>query len=148
MYKKIIVISCIVIVIITGIVTAEEILKGKKAIETLSEETKKNPTINEITNKVENEVAKVQETSTIQNEEKNEIKENEKVIDEKIEMSVEEQAKKIAMEDWGEEDSTVYYSYEGNDENENCIVCVREQATTKALAWYYINLRTKTFEIR
>lgn len=57
-----------------------------------------------------------------------------------------EKAINIVKENWGTDD-TVYFSFDNIDSNGKYIVCVRDKATTKALHWYTVDVKTGTFEI-
>lgn len=136
MNKKILYILIIIILIIAGIFVAKQMSEENETTQTGAN------TLNNV-NKT-NEQNTIGENNTVESEE-NEIENNVKTGT--TELSPEEQAKQIAKDNWGEDD-TVYFSYDGKDENGRYIICVREQSSTKALYWYYINVETGTFDIK
>lgn len=139
MLKKILYIVIIITLIIAGIFTAKKITEKNNTKQTVANTL-------ENTNKT-NEENKLEENNTVVEEpEKNEVGEN-NVAEGKDENAPEEQAKQIVKDNWGE-DNTVYFSYDGKDENGRYIICVREKATTKALYWYYVDIETGTFDIQ
>lgn len=142
----------VVVIICVGIFTAINISKDKGNVApTYSNKIEKeNNTKNEISNELNNETSNntedEKETNTI-NEEKTE---NEKIDTSKDNQNTEtneNKAKRIVKSDWGEDDS-IYYSYDGLNSNGDCIICVRDKATTKALCWYHVNVENETFEIK
>lgn len=131
--KKILYILIIIALIIAGIFVAKEMSEENGITKTSASTIKNTIKTNQIeeSNKVESEENKT-ENNTVENG--------------GSELSPEEQAKQIAKDNWGEDDS-VYYSYDGKDEKGRYVICVREKATTKALYRYYIDLETGSFEI-
>mgnify|MGYP004530627205 FL=1 len=139
MGKKILYVVVIVVLIVAGIFVAKQISE-KDGTKQTGANTLEN------TNKINRE-NKLEESNTVVEEpEKNEVKEN-NVAEGKDDNAPEEQAKQIVKENWGE-DETVYFSYDGKDENGKYIICVREKETTKALYWYYVDVETGTFDIK
>ena len=139
MVKKILYVVIIVVLIIAGIFTAKKITEKNDTKQT-SANTLEN------TNKT-NEENKLEGNNTVVEEpEKDDVEEN-NVAEGKDENAPEEQAKQIVKDNWGE-DNTVYFSYDGKDENGRYIICVREKASTKALYWYYVDVETGTFDIK
>lgn len=136
MNKKIIYILTIIILIIAGIFAATKITEKDRAKPVVAS------TMNN-TNKVNDENV-ITENNTVELE-GNEVENN--VVSGTTELAPEEQAKQIAKDNWGE-DATVYFSYDGKDENGRYIICVREQSSTKALYWYYVDVETGTFDIK
>ena len=134
--KKIIYIGMIIVLIIAGIFVAKQMSEKNETTQT-GANTLKN------TNKTVEQNA-VEENNIVEPE-VNEI-ENNTVETETSELSPEEQAKQIAKDNWGEDD-TVYFSYDGKDENGRYVICVREKETTKALYRYYVDVETGTFDI-
>lgn len=55
-----------------------------------------------------------------------------------------EKALDIVKADWGE-DETVYFAEDGKTQNGEYSICVRNKNTTKALAWYTVNIETGVF---
>ena len=139
MVKKILYVVIIVVLIIAGIFVAKKITEKNDTKQTVANTL-------ENTNKT-NEENKLEGNNTVVEElEKNEVEEN-NVAEGKDENAPEEQAKQIVKDNWGEDD-TVYFSYDGRDENGKYIICVREKASTKALYWYYVDVETGTFDIQ
>lgn len=136
MSKKILYIVIIVIIIVAGIFVAKRISDNNSSQQTVANTL-------ENTNKMENQNV---EENNITEPEENKMEENE-VVDNNLSENPEEKAKQIVMQNWGEDDS-VYYSYDGKDENGKYIICVREKSTTKALYWYYVDVETGSFDIR
>lgn len=151
MNKKIIIIVVIIVVFI-GIFTAVKISKDEGNAQTVysnkTEEVKN--TENEIANEVNNETNNNIENEAVNNvidEEKNENEETDTNKETQNAESNEAKAKRIAKNDWGEDD-TIYYSYDGTDSNGDYIICVRDKSTTKALCWYHVNVEAETFEVK
>lgn len=139
MYKKILYFIIIIVLIIAGIFVAKKITENDETEQTVANTL-------ENTNKT-NEENKLEGNNTVVEEpEKNEVEEN-NVAEGKDENAPEEQAKQIVKDNWGE-DNTVYFSYDGKDENGRYIICVREKTSTKALYWYYVDVETGTFDIQ
>lgn len=139
MGKKILYVVIIVVLIIAGIFVAKQISEKNDTKQTVANTL-------ENTNKT-NEENELEENNTVVTEpEKNEVEEN-NVAEGKDENAPEERAKQIVEANWGEDD-TVYFSYDGKDENGRYIICVREKASTKALYWYYVDVETGTFDIQ
>lgn len=139
MNKKILMyIGAIIIIVITGAICANKIFKKAKSVPTSTDVNNVNNMTNTIEKEAKNE--NINNTNTVkENENKNPNKTNNTE-------SNEEKAKKIVKSNWGEDDS-VYYSYDGIDNNGRYIICVREKSTTKALYWYYVDIETGTFDI-
>ena len=134
MLKKLFFGIIIVILIIAGVYTANKI-------------SKKGQTVKTGTNIIKNTVKKTDEENVIENNV--EINETENsTVENNVSKTEnpEEQAKKIVINNWGEDDS-VYYSYDGLDSQGRYIICVRDKATTKALFWYYVDIESGTFDI-
>lgn len=139
MVKKILYIVIIIALIIAGIFVAKKITEKDEAKQTVANTL-------ENTSKTDKE-NKLEESNTVVAEpEKNEVEEN-NVAEGKDENAPEERAKQIVEANWGKDD-TVYFSYDGKDENGRYIICVREKASTKALYWYYVDVETGTFDIQ
>lgn len=121
-------------------------------------------------NNIINNETKVNEETTIQNEQineqVNEAMTNEvvnetinEIVSNEVENTVssetfqespktaEEKAIDIAKKDWGESNNAEF-SVEGIDGNGNYIVAVRNSQTTEALAFYTVNVTSKTFTKR
>ena len=138
MGKKILYILIIIALIIAGIFVAKDIAEGDNTKQTVA---------NTMNNTNKTEVNLTEQNNTVETEENN-IENNVETGDTTTQgESPEEQAKQIVKDNWGEDDS-VYYSYDGKDENGKYIICVREKSTTKALYWYYVDVETGTFDIK
>lgn len=99
-------------------------------------ETKMNNTVEE---KVEE---KVEETNKKEeNEVENETKEE--VVSEEVSISSEEKALELAKKEYGTDDG-VYFNCEQTESNNVYIVSVRDSETTKALAWYTVDVKNGT----
>ena len=134
--KKIIYIIIIVLFIMTGVFIAKQLFRESEEIATLS-----NSIIENGVNEAELNSVIEPENNVIETEPEEQKVNNTNIVNK------EEKAKKIVEENWGEDDS-VYYSYDGKDENGNYIICVRDKATTKALFWYYVDVDAGTFDIK
>lgn len=145
MSKKTLYILIIIILIIAGIFVATKIA-DKDATKPVVANTVNN------TNKTNNK-NDVEENNivTIENEiQDNNIENNitnSEIKNENTNISPEEEAKQIVKEHWGEDDDTVYYSYDGINEQGKYVICVRDKETTKALYRYYVNVEAGTCEI-
>lgn len=136
MSKKILYVLIIIALIIAGIFVAKQMSEENEVAQTGANTIENTNKTNE-----QNEV----EGNNIIEPEVNEV-ENNNVETGTTEMAPEEQAKQIVKENWGEDD-TVYYSYDGKDENGRYVICVREKETTKALYRYYVDIETGSFDI-
>lgn len=133
--KRIVVFIFVVIAIILGI--------GVGVVLNVDRQEETEPTISHIENKVENNVPNFVKKEEVKNEiQKEEEKEQYVVIEKKEEEKTDlEKAMDIVSKDWGEDDS-VYFSHDGQNNNGEYIICVRQQSTTNALAWYIVNAET------
>lgn len=138
MGKKIIYILIIITLIFAGIFVAKKMSEENEVIPTGT-----NTLTNQINNSEKNEI---EENKTIDSE-VNEMENN--VVEDETTNSFnpEEKAKQIVKANWGEDDDTVYYSYDGINEQGKYVICVRDKATTKALYRYYVDVETETCEI-
>lgn len=89
---------------------------------------------NKINNKIENNELNSVETVDIEN------------TSEETSKTDTEIALEIVKQDWGENDTTVYFNEEEQATDGEYIICVRDKATTNAKAWYKVNVYTKTAE--
>ncbi len=143
MNKKILYVIGLVVVIILGILFARLLGGNEVAKPASSNEVKngnkltnsqvKNETNNNTKNEVKNEVSNNENTNATTNEPKEETPKTdlEKAID-------------IVKKDWGA-DNTVYYAQDGQIESGEYVICVRDNETTSAKAWYTVNVQTGTF---
>lgn len=141
MRNKTLYILIIIILIIAGIFVATKMVEKDKTKPVVAN------TLNN-TNKTEEKID-VEKNNTLepeQNELANDVVNNENKTD-NTEITSEEKAKQIVKENWGEDDDTVYYSYDGLNEQGKYVICVRDKETTKALYRYYVDLETETCEI-
>lgn len=141
MRNKTLYILIIIILIFAGIFVATKIEENDKTKPVVAN------TLNN-TNKTEEKID-VEKNNTLepeQNELANDVVNNENKTD-NTEITSEEKAKQIVKENWGEDDDTVYYSYDGLNEQGKYVICVRDKETTKALYRYYVDLETETCEI-
>lgn len=148
MNKKIVIyIIIIIVLIIGGIFTAKKISEKGSNVPVSTNTTGKNESKpeNEVNNV--NEVNEVNETNEVTNETTENNTNTTKPDNTNANQAPEEKAKELVKLNWGEDDS-VYYSYDGKDENGNYIICVRKKDTTKALYWYYVDIETGTLEIK
>ncbi len=136
MGKKILYVVIIIALIIAGIFVAKQI-SGENDTKPTGANTVNNSSV-----KNEQDLAE-ENNITVENN----IENNNTQTSDTTGLTPEEQAKQIVKENWGEDDS-VYYSYDGKDENGKYIICVREKTTTKALYWYYVDVETGTFNIK
>ena len=139
MKKQLIIVSILIIVAIIGILLARQIMKDLKYEPTIS-----NNVVNKNVNSVNNNVAN-NTTNEINNDNTNSVENV--VIDnpepEKPKTDL-EKAIDIVKEDWGE-DEFVYYAEDGKTASGEYIICVRDKASTAALAWYTVNIEEGTF---
>ena len=139
MKKQLIIVSILIIVAILGILLARKIMNELKYEPTVSNNvvnknvnSLKNNVVNNTTNEINNENTNSVENVVIDNPEPEKPKTDlEKAID-------------IVKEDWGE-DENVYYAEDGKTANGEYIICVRDKASTAALAWYTVNVVDETF---
>lgn len=131
--KKIFFLVIIIILIFAGVYVAKKISGDNKTVKTGTNTIAKENKVEEENNLTQNTVEPEENKS-----EENHVSNTE---------NKEEEAKEIVKNNWGEDDS-VYYSYDGIDEDGRYIICVRDKATTKALFWYYVDMETGTFDIK
>ena len=138
MSKKILFIIVIVILIIAGISFAKKISNDNETVKTTTNVAKNN--VNKTTNtEIENKQEEnEQEENVVEQEDQEDIDDDSNTLEEK--------AKSIVKENWGEDDS-VYFSYDGIDNEGRYIICVRDKNTTKALYFYYVDVETGTYDI-
>ena len=146
MKKSYIFIIILIIIIIIGVIIGMNLNKDNEANPTGSDNVEnniENEENNNITNnQIENETntnlenTNIENNTVVQEPEENEIQEEPKTDLEK--------AIDIVEKDWGE-DSAVYFAQDGQNENGEYIICVRDKNSTTAIAWYTVNLSTGTF---
>lgn len=138
--KKIVIFTIIAAVAITlGIVVGVKMETGKSK-ETNSSSIQKKPIIN-----ANNENSDKQNNSEV--EQNNEIANYENIDEEEEEEEPTNDLEKaiyIVKKDWGKDD-TVRFDYDGTTNNGDYVIAVHEKSTTKALAWYTVNVKTGVF---
>lgn len=144
MNKKVLYIFVIIILIIAGIFVGTKITENDKTKPVVANTLNNTNNTNEKNDIVENNTVEPEVNEVVNNIVEDEV-ETEKT--ENTNLSPEEQAKQIVKQNWGEDDDTVYYSYDGKDANGRYVICVREKDTTKALYRYYVDIETGNFEI-
>ena len=145
MKKTYIFLLIILLIIVVGVIIGITINKNNKEVPTSSSNVENNneEQENAIDNNVENEINGNIENSIIDQEE-NQVAVQETVENEEEPKTSLEIAIDIVKKDWGE-DSNVYFAEDGQTENGEYIICVRENSTTNALAWYTVNIKDGTF---
>lgn len=146
MKKTVIFIIAIIFVIIAGVVIGKNIDKNLDTNKVNSEglsDTKKEQIKNEVKKQEENKV-----NNKIEKNENNSIDntvntDNNSMEEPKTDKEI---ALEIVKQDWGENDTTVYFDEEEQTDEGEYIICVREKSTTSAKAWYKVNVDTKTAE--
>lgn len=165
--KKIMYIWVAVVIIIVSICLGltisfssknKEIKQIKENRESEIYNEQENEITNELSNILQNEIANELINEVIVNEIGNIIVEdntkqnttNNNTSTEKLpenQKTAEEMAIEIVKKDWGT-NKKVEFLIDGKDENNNYIVSVRDSKTTKALAFYSVNVTTKKFTKR
>ena len=131
MKKTIIMVLIAIIGMAIGIVIGVNLGKEKETTPVASE--------NVVENKVKNReeyIEKNEIENTIENEEEN--------VEEEPKTDL-EKAIYIVKNDWGKDDTSVYYAEDGKTKKGEYIICVREKSTTKALSWYTVDITTGTY---
>lgn len=134
--KKILYVILIIAVVVAGVCVAKKISEGEKTIKTDA---------NAVNNTVKQN--EVEENNTVTEPENNIIENNETVDKEVSKLSPEDQAKQLAKDNWGEDD-TVYFSFEEVNSEGRYVISVRDKATTRALEWLYIDVETGTIDMK
>ena len=140
MKKTIIIIIAVMLIILVGIIVGRSINEANKSVQTDSRKIENN------TNKVSNkDIDKKTENKTeiiSSNEVNNTIDntEEEPVVKTDLDKAID-----LVKRDWGE-DNTVYFAQDGKTENGEFIICVRDNETTGARAWYSVNIEAGTAE--
>lgn len=140
MKRTIIIIIAVMLVVLVGVIVGRSINEANNSIQTDSGKIENN--VNKVSNtdvdkKMENKPENISSNdvnNTIDNKEKEpEVKTDlDKAID-------------LVKKDWGN-DNSVYFAQDGKTENGEFIICVRDNATTGARAWYSVNVETGTAE--
>lgn len=162
--KKLIIISLIIVIIlimtialIFKLVLIEKDKNSNNIDENTNIETNEiqenqneiNEASNEASNIVEENKNTTNEYQNTQTSEKStQIADPEQEIDKQSiqkQESNQEKALSIAKKDWGNNDS-VYFSFEGIN-NDKYIIAVRDSNTTRAMRYYYIDIKQGTFTI-
>lgn len=138
--KKILYVILIVAVIIAGICVAKKMSKGEETIRT-------DANVVNNTNSIVKENEITGNNNTVTEQENNVVEDNTTVDKEVSNLSPEEQAKKLAKDNWGE-DNTVYFSFEEVNAEGRYVISVRDKATTRALEWLYIDIETGTIDMK
>ncbi len=135
--KKFVYVLIVIVVIALGIIVAVNLKKNDKSVPSSSKNIERNQTENNIKNENGN---NIDETITQDNENSNQNEDN----NEQTPKTDLEKAIDIVKKDWGE-DSSVYFAQDGQTQDGEYIICVRDNNTTSALAWYTVNVATGTF---
>lgn len=134
----------IVLVIILGVVVGVKFAKNEKTQPVDSEQNVEINFENNIENKFENIINnKSENTNNIGNiiEKTEEGEQKDAIANPKTDL---ERAIEIVKQDWGE-DASVYFAQDGQTANGEYIICVRDNNTTSALAWYTVDIADETF---
>lgn len=145
MKKLIIYILVLAIIIGLGITVGLNLAGDKETFPTTSEKVENNNKANKVENKVENIVENNAENNEVENvieEEQQEEGPADKGGEPKTDL---EKAIDIVKEEWGK-DSSVYFAEDGKTNSGDYVICVRDNSTTKALAWYTVNVEKGIFE--
>lgn len=137
--KKLLYVVMIIALIIAGVCVAAKISEGDKTIKADADAISNT---NKITEKNE-----VEGNNIVIESENNVVENNEAANKETSDLEPEEQAKQLAKDNWGEDD-TVYFCYEEKNEEGRYVISVRDKATTKALEWFYIDIETGTIDMK
>ena len=144
MKKLVMYIILLAIIISLGIFIGLNLEDDKRTVPTTSLKTE-NKVENTLENKVENTVINKVEKNEIKDTEKEESKETgipDKIAEPETKL---EQAIEIAKKAWGD-DNSVYFAEDGQTKEGDYIICVRDNNTTSALAWYKVNIEDGTCE--
>lgn len=140
--KKIVIYILVIIAIITlGVVVGKNLVETKKTVPVISENKNQNKIESNIKNEIKNEVSNIVENENIEAEET--VEDNEKKEEPKTDL---EKAIDIVKNEWGEDDS-VYFAEDMKTEQGDYIICVRDNETTDALAWFKVNLEEGSCEV-
>ena len=138
MKKTIIIVIAVMLVVLVGVIVGKSI-SGVNTSNTVSSEKIDNSLYsvsnNNVDKKAENEKSNTVNNvlNTVDNTENKE---------EKTDL---DKAMDLVKKDWGE-DSTVYFAQDGKTENGEIIICVRDNKTTGARAWYSVDVTAGTAE--
>jgi len=155
--KKGVIIGIILVAIVLVAIITLLIINHNKKMEASA--NPQNEISNEILNEEENvESNEVNEEENLQNTENQNVTSNNQEAQntvpnastetlEEEPKTAEEKAIKIVKKDWGE-DSSVKISIDGMDSAGRYVVAVRDKETTKALAFYTVNISDGTFTKR
>lgn len=142
MKKLIIYILILTIIIGLGILVGLNVEDDKRTVPTTSQKTE-NRAENKVENKVENSIANKVENNEVEDvEDSKETGIPDKSGEPKTKL---EKAIEIVKQDWGE-DNSVYFAEDGQTQEGEYIICVRDSNTTSALAWYKVNIEDGTCE--
>ncbi len=139
--KKMVYVLIVIVLIALGIVVAVNLRNGNKEIPSSSENVendKINNAQNNITNNAQNNIT--EEDTTINGENQEQDKNNnEEGLKTDLEKAID-----IVKKDWGE-DSSVYFAEDGQTRDGEYVICVRDNNTTSAIAWYTVDIKTGKF---
>jgi len=159
MKKGVIIGIILVAIVLVAIITLLIINHNKKMEASANPQNEiSNEILNEEENVESNEVNEVNEEENLQNTENQNVTSNNQEAQntvpnastetlEEEPKTAEEKAIKIVKKDWGE-DSSVKISIDGMDSAGRYVVAVRDKETTKALAFYTVNISDGTFTKR
>ena len=150
MSKKSRIVIMLIIAILVGIVIylSVDMLNMTKS-KTTSKDLNTILTNNTVTNNsIKNNIVNEEINNVIENEINNTVVEDENT-EIKLENanSDEEKAIILVKANWGEDD-TVYFSNDGKNSDGKYVICVRDKSTTKALAYYEVDVEDESFTIR
>lgn len=145
MNKKIIIFAiALVLVVILGVSFAKLLSGSIETRPTASNRVENKNSNKDVNNQVKNETNKAVEnkvSNEVNNISNSNVTDEPKVEKPKTDL---EKAIEIVEKDWGT-DNTVYYAQDGQNDNGEYIICVRDKETTSAKAWYTVNVQTGTF---
>lgn len=135
MKKTIIYVLIALLAIMLGVITGinlndEEKVKEVSGGNAINTSNRNESVISDTQNNIENNVVE----DVIENEEEEEKEEPKTDLD---------KAKELVKQAWGKDDNSVYFSQDSIDGDGYYIICVRDKATTSALAWYQVNVEAE-----
>lgn len=134
--KKIVIYLIIAVLAITlGVIAGINLSKEENVKEVSGQNVVASPNkIENITSNTQNNIENNVVENVIENEEEEEKEEPKTDLD---------KAKELVKQAWGEDDNSVYFSQDSIDGDGYYIICVRDKATTSALAWYQVNVEAE-----
>ncbi len=142
MKKTLIIIIAVMLVVLIGIIVGKSINETNNSIQTDSGKIENN--INKVSNKDVDKKTENKAENTSSNEANNTIDNTEKEEEPAVKTDL-DKAIDLVKKDWGDDD-TVYFAQDGKTDNGEFIICVRDNATTGARAWYSVNVEAGTAE--